>query len=476
MVCQVLGQDLNHSLRSKFVHGVVFVVSPGQVAEHVPGQLVDPLDHLGHVGLEVGGGEHVLQLGELLVGDLPLPLQLAAALLNHGAQTRVVIHVLLEGLGEALGAKLADVHGEDDEVEVPLDVVHDLGLEVGLPVIRGDVEGHLGLDDALTDVLNTSSTRGRGSQVNQLVNLGLGNLGLGECSEQLLDDLKLSHLHGVPVLLHLNVNAGQAQLLLLEGVEDVVGDDAPHPVQLPGQLQLLHKGAAHNGGGGSADASLAVEDDWAGGGGVLQHGNNLVKVLLGRSHLLVHGDPDGLQLGHLVLDGSIDLIEGGHSRKLLRDLLIVCPLLRVLTKLVLEVLSPLLHLLGELGLQLGGLLGVVDLQVEVDVGRVASGERFAIDINDWLLSKVDPEDVFLVSVLLEDGLEALLKTLHRGLTSSKQGEARQPAEVGCAIGPGSALCKLVDPLKGIGHSLQVCHGWSHLRFSCRSESSNKSLV
>ena len=37
-----------------------------------------------------------------------------------------------------------------------------------------------------------------------------------------------------------------------------------------------------------------------------------------------------------------------------------------LVLVVLEVLSPLLHLLGELGLQLGGLLGVVDLQVEVD--------------------------------------------------------------------------------------------------------------
>merc|ERR1719516_366193 len=478
MVGEVLGQDLDHRLRSKLVHGVVLVVTPGQVAEHVPGQLVDPLDHLGHVGLEVGGGEHVLELGELLIGDLPLPLKLATALLDHGAQTRVVVHELLEGLGEALGSELADVHGEDDEVEVPLDVVHNLGLEVGLPVIGGDIEGHLGLDDALADVLNTSSTRGRGSKVNQLVNLGLGNLGLREGGKQLLDDLKLSHLHCVPVLLHLDVNAGKAELLLLEGVEDVVGDDAPHPVQLPGQLQLLHEGTAHNGSGGSADASLAVEDNWAGGGGVLQHGNNLVKVLLGGSHLLVHGDPNGLQLGHLVLDGSIDLIEGGHSRKLLRDLLIVGPLLWVLTKLVLvvlEVLSPLLHLLGELGLQLGGLLGVVDLQVEVDVGRVASSERLAIDINDWLLSKVDPEDVLLVSVLLEDGLEALLKTLHRGLTSSKKGEPGQPAEVGCAIGPGSALCKLVNALKGIGHRLQVCHGGSHLRFSCRSESSNKSL-
>ena len=82
-------------LRSKLVHGVVLVVSPGQVAEHVPGQLVDPLDHLGHVGLEVGGGEHVLELGELLVGDLPLPLKLATALLDHGAQTfREKCHIM----------------------------------------------------------------------------------------------------------------------------------------------------------------------------------------------------------------------------------------------------------------------------------------------------------------------------------------------------------------------------------------------
>ena len=82
----ILCANMSH-LRGKLVHGVVLVVSPGQVAEHVPGQLVDPLDHLGHVSLEVGAGEHVLQLGELLVGDLPLPLKLAAAFLNHGAQT-----------------------------------------------------------------------------------------------------------------------------------------------------------------------------------------------------------------------------------------------------------------------------------------------------------------------------------------------------------------------------------------------------
>ena len=80
---QVGGKDLNHGLAGQLVHGVVLVVAPGQVSEHVPGQLVDPLDHLGHVGLEVGGGEHVLQLGQLLVRDLPLPLQLALPLRNE---------------------------------------------------------------------------------------------------------------------------------------------------------------------------------------------------------------------------------------------------------------------------------------------------------------------------------------------------------------------------------------------------------
>ena len=39
--------------------------------------------------------------------------------------------------------------------------------------------------------------------------------------------------------------------------------------------------------------------------------------------------------------------------------------------------------------------------------------------------KVDPEDVLLITVLLEHGLQALLETLHRGLAGSEEGEARQ---------------------------------------------------
>ncbi len=50
--------------------------------------------YLGNIGLEVGDGEEVLQLGELLVRDLPLPLELAPPLLNHGPQAGVRVHEL----------------------------------------------------------------------------------------------------------------------------------------------------------------------------------------------------------------------------------------------------------------------------------------------------------------------------------------------------------------------------------------------
>ena len=81
------------------------------------------------------------------------------------------IHVLKEALGESLGSNLSDEHGEHNEVKISLNVVHNLGLEICLPVIGGDIECHLGLNDALSDVLNTSTTWRWGGQVNQFVNL-----------------------------------------------------------------------------------------------------------------------------------------------------------------------------------------------------------------------------------------------------------------------------------------------------------------
>ena len=82
------------------------------------------------------------------------------------------------------------------------------------------------------------------------------------------------------------------------------------------------------------------------------------------------------------------------------------------------------------------------------LGRISGCERFSIDIDNRFLSaidkisqlhilstffspKVDPEDVFLISILLEDWLETLLKTINGGLTCAKDGESRELKEIFC---------------------------------------------
>merc|ERR1719468_1202870 len=168
-----------------------------------------------------------------------------------------------------------------------------------------------------------------------LVNLSLGDLGLlGELFQELLDDIELSHQHGVPVLLDLDIDAGEAQLLLLQGVQDVLGNNASHSLQLDTKLQLLDEGGCDNSGGGSGDTALAVEDDGGGGGGALQHGANLVKVGLGGGLLLVHGSSQGIELGHLLLESGIDLIDGLDTLQLLSECVVGGSLLRVFSKLI----------------------------------------------------------------------------------------------------------------------------------------------
>merc|ERR1719400_2971663 len=49
---QVVGQDFDHGLGGQLVHRVVLVVSPWQVGELLPRQLVDALDDLGQICLE----------------------------------------------------------------------------------------------------------------------------------------------------------------------------------------------------------------------------------------------------------------------------------------------------------------------------------------------------------------------------------------------------------------------------------------
>ena len=68
-------------------------------------------------------------------------------------------------------------------------------------------------------------------------NLRLGELGLWVLLDERLDDVELAHDEGVLLGQRVGVDAGQTKLLLLERLQDVVGHDPLHLVQLRRQLR-----------------------------------------------------------------------------------------------------------------------------------------------------------------------------------------------------------------------------------------------
>merc|ERR1711878_164201 len=112
------------------------------------------MDDLTKVGLEVSLGK-VLQVGESCGGNVPLPLEVALAFIDHGLQVGVISSELGKGLGElelvagdgASAARqselllnilraglpgqvssLPHVGGEYNQVEVLVNVVHNFHL------------------------------------------------------------------------------------------------------------------------------------------------------------------------------------------------------------------------------------------------------------------------------------------------------------------------------------------------------------
>ncbi len=58
-------------------------------------------------------------------------------------------------------------------------------------------------------------------------------------------------------------------------------------------MELLNESGDDHASGRPGDASLAVEDDWSGGSGVLQQGDDLVEAVGGRGRVLVQGNAEG---------------------------------------------------------------------------------------------------------------------------------------------------------------------------------------
>jgi len=185
-----IGQDPHQGLGGEPVLGTLLVVTLGHVGEHLVGGLVDVVDDLAKVGLEVSLGE-ILQVGESCRGNVPFPLEVALAFIDHGLQVGVISGELGEGLGELelvardgaassgqsqvllsiLRARLPGqvsglphVGSEDNQVEVLVDVVHDLGLQEGLGSVIHDLVAELGLGNVLSQLLDASSTSLWGSR------------------------------------------------------------------------------------------------------------------------------------------------------------------------------------------------------------------------------------------------------------------------------------------------------------------------
>ena len=54
---------------------------------------------------------------------------------------------------------------------------------------------------------------------------------------------------------------------------------------------------------------------------------------------------------------------------------------------------------------------------------VSGGEGASVNVDDWLLPEVDPEDVLLVAVLLQDRVQHAVEPVDRGLAGSEDGES-----------------------------------------------------
>ena len=473
------GEDPHEGLGGEPVLGALLVVSLGHVGEHLVGGLVDVMDDLTKVGLEVLGSK-ALQVVEGCWRDVSLPLQVTLATLNQvseagggvdkvnkallqlkvlggdgalagGGQSNSGLLVGLNGLPGG-GSSLSHVASKDNDVEVLVDVVHDLGLEEGLGSIIHDLIGQLGLSNVLPELLDASAAGLLGAiQINDLVSIVLSANSILQSGHKLLDNLKLSSeesvlgwVHDIPVSLEQSsVDSGNSLHKTLKGGRD---------------LELLEEAGNDGSGGGSGKADLVIDND----GG----------VDVGAHQSLAHDVIVGLQRGGRVADRHSPVNQTGELLlQSLDGLAQALELLDLNLRLLLVDINNLeLAAIGALAAlalsQEGSLLGLDDVPGDgSQLGVLANlvgwpgADGGAIDIDGGLLPQVEPDDGAVLGV---DGaahlLKALLETLQSRLAAGVDLEAGNSSEVGDS---GDGVRKLLDLVEMIGHTdrlLHVAHG------------------
>merc|ERR1719282_1154853 len=468
------GQDPHQSLGSKPVLGSLLVVSLGHVGEHLVSSLVDVVDDLTQVGLEVLGGQ-TLEVVEGCWGNVSLPLQVTLASLHQLSQTWVLIDEvnkaalklqilggdgtlargrqsnisLLISLDNLSGSSssLSHVGSEDNDVEVLVDVVHDLGLEEGLGSVIHDLVGQLGLGNVLSQLLDASASSLLGSvQVNDLVSIVLGSHAISHLTNQLLDNLELSSEESVLALVH----------HVLVSLEDA-GIDAGHSLNqtlVAGRdLELFEETGDDTGSGGSAQTNLIVDDDRGVDAGANQGVAHDVEVRLLGGSRVADRDPPVNQTRILLLQTLNHLAQTLQFLNLnLRLFLVDVHNLQLAT---IDGL-PALDLLQEVEL-----VGLDDVPGDVSqlsvlsnlVGRSGT-HRFSIDIHIRLLPHVEPDDGAILGVVGGHLLQTLLEASQGWLTTTVDLESRNSSEVRNSR---KRIWQLLDFIKMIQHTNCVLH-------------------
>merc|ERR1719193_938488 len=443
--------------------------------------LIDIVDNSAKVALEVTGGKG-LKVSQGLWGDIALPLQLALALIDNGSELGVLLHVLNEWLGEfqlvsrsghlstsegevllvlvrgsilAEDSSLTQVGGKADEIEVLVDVVHDLGLKEGLGGIVHDFVAQLGLSNILSELLDASAT-GLGWAI--FVALPLGSLTVRKLSNQLLDDLKLAseewvlgHVHLVPV--H------------FEQVKVDTGNSLNQSLVGSSQLELPEEAGGNTASGGPGETDLAVDNDGAVDSRALQGLAHSVKVRLCWGSRVAHRDPHVDKAGVFLLQALDHLGKGEELLNLNLGLLLVD--IDVL-ELAIVALGAALNNSEELLLVLLDRVAsdIAKLGILTDLVGGTGTDGVAIHINDGLLSHVEPDDLVGLGVQIAAGLvDGGLKAGHGGLSTAVHLVAGHTAEVGHTI---DLLGELLDLFNVISHGggLPYLRVLSHVESMC----------
>lgn len=226
------------------LHGVVLVEAAGQgLSEHVLGQLVDTLDDLGHIILDFSAGEALELLSSFSSGSFSPIRACLCPQQSWFSQLRVGIHELLE-TDESCFQRQHHGHtwrtqwGERKYLQCC-----SWSSPSGMPASHHRThQGHLGFNDAFS-IFSTPVPRGEGGKGQSVYQPEpCQNLSSRISLQQLLDDIKLSHLHGVSVFLASISIPGETQLLLLQNIKDIIRDNTSHstisslPSWVPGKL------------------------------------------------------------------------------------------------------------------------------------------------------------------------------------------------------------------------------------------------